>query len=284
MRTFKRRACAFSFSEADKSWDSTIDSGRCPKCSEPLYDFPVPVKGQRQGALGVLENKETMGEQNIVAKVSEEDMYAAALAELQSGTTRPGLWAKAFADSEGDENKSKALYIKLRVQQEIERIQQDQKAADALAAEPARRKAAEFTAAIEQLRLKGYNVKKTGSGWAVREPLGGRVKHNSDQSLLEYAQRHVDINTELLDSFSPNSAKLADEKSDRPGRPSVGTAAAPKIRYVYAIAACFALFVLKMSIDGMLGWKHGGGAIPMLIFFAALFGTWRAITKKGDGK
>src|SRR5437867_12233242 len=87
-----------------------------------------------------------MGEQNNVVKVSEEDLYAAALSEVQSGTTRPGLWAKAFADSEGDENKSKALYIKLRVQQEIERKQQEQKAADALATEPARRKAVEFQA------------------------------------------------------------------------------------------------------------------------------------------
>jgi hypothetical protein len=66
-------------------------------------------------------------------------MYASALAELQSGTTRPGLWAKAFADSEGDENKSKALYIKLRAQQEIERMQQEEEAADALAAEPMHR-------------------------------------------------------------------------------------------------------------------------------------------------
>lgn len=68
-----------------------------------------------------------MGEQNNEAKVSEEDLYAAALVEVQSGTTRPGLWAKAFADAEGDESKSKALYIKLRVQQEIERKQQEQK-------------------------------------------------------------------------------------------------------------------------------------------------------------
>ncbi|MEK7222341.1 MAG: hypothetical protein AAB274_01590 [Nitrospirota bacterium] len=87
-----------------------------------------------------------MGEQNIPAKGSEEDLYAAALAEVQARTTHPGLWAKAFADSEGDENKSTALYIKLRVQQEIARVQQEQKAADVLAAETVRRKAVEFQA------------------------------------------------------------------------------------------------------------------------------------------
>lgn len=44
MRTYKCRYCTFTFSEADKAWDSAIDSGRCPKCSETLFDFPVPVK------------------------------------------------------------------------------------------------------------------------------------------------------------------------------------------------------------------------------------------------
>lgn len=48
----------------------------------------------------------------------EEDIYAAALSELELGRTRPGLWAKAYAESDGDEAKSKAFYIKLRVQQE----------------------------------------------------------------------------------------------------------------------------------------------------------------------
>ena len=132
MQSYNCRACAFTFSEADRSWDSAVDSGRCPKCSELLSDFPVPIRGQHHN----------------IAKVSEEDMYAAALAEVQSGATRPGMWAKAFAESEGDENKSKALYIKLRVQNEMERIQQEQKAADVLAAELACRKAAELKAVV----------------------------------------------------------------------------------------------------------------------------------------
>lgn len=58
----------------------------------------------------------------------------------------------------------------------------------------------------------------------------------------------------------------------------------PDMRYVYATATCFALLVFYALIGGMLGWKHGGGAIPMLILIAALVGTWRAITKRGDGK
>jgi hypothetical protein len=67
-----------------------------------------------------------------VSEFDEDAIFAEALSELKSGTARPGLWAKAFAESEGDENKSQALYIKLRVQQERENRQQEQKAASAL--------------------------------------------------------------------------------------------------------------------------------------------------------
>jgi len=43
----------------------------------------------------------------------EEEYYAAALEEFCSGQIRPGLMAKAIAESGGDENKAKAAYIKL---------------------------------------------------------------------------------------------------------------------------------------------------------------------------
>ena len=55
------------------------------------------------------------------------------------------------------------------------------------------------------------------------------------------------------------------------------------MKYLIASAACFAIFVIYALIGAVMGWKHGGGAIPMLIFFAVVVATWRAITKeKGD--
>lgn len=102
MRSYKCPVCSCSFTEADRVWDTAIQTGHCPKCSEVLRNFPVPVR-----------------EPLIMPKhLREEDIYAAALSELELGRTRPGLWAKAYAESDGDEAKSKALYIKLRVQQE----------------------------------------------------------------------------------------------------------------------------------------------------------------------
>lgn len=56
------------------------------------------------------------------------------------------------------------------------------------------------------------------------------------------------------------------------------------MKYAIALAACFGVFIVYIVIGGVMGWKHGGGAIPMMILFAALVGTWRAITKKDEGK
>jgi hypothetical protein len=46
----------------------------------------------------------------------EEALYEAVVAELAEGVRRPGLWAKAFADTGGDDTRAIALYLKLRAQ------------------------------------------------------------------------------------------------------------------------------------------------------------------------
>lgn len=57
------------------------------------------------------------------------------------------------------------------------------------------------------------------------------------------------------------------------------------MKYLLALVACFGILVVYVIIAGVMGWKPGAsGAIPMIILISALFGTWRAITKKGDGK
>ena len=50
------------------------------------------------------------------ARLFEEFLYTLVDAEMQAGTIRSGLWAKAQADAMGDERKTKAIYLKLRVQ------------------------------------------------------------------------------------------------------------------------------------------------------------------------
>lgn len=50
---------------------------------------------------------------------SEEDAYEYAAREIEEGTHKKGLWAKAFSDADGDENRQAALYIKYRAEQLI---------------------------------------------------------------------------------------------------------------------------------------------------------------------
>ena len=36
--------CNYSFSDADRAWDTSVKSGICPKCKAALENFPVPLK------------------------------------------------------------------------------------------------------------------------------------------------------------------------------------------------------------------------------------------------
>ena len=49
-------------------------------------------------------------------KLAEEQLYEFAAEEIAANNIRPGLWAKAIAESDGDDAKAKARYIKLRVE------------------------------------------------------------------------------------------------------------------------------------------------------------------------
>jgi len=51
-----------------------------------------------------------------IDRLSEELLYEKVLGELQSGIKRPGIWGKALADSNGDEDVAYSLYLKYRVQ------------------------------------------------------------------------------------------------------------------------------------------------------------------------
>ena len=57
------------------------------------------------------------------------------------------------------------------------------------------------------------------------------------------------------------------------------------MRYILAVLACLGILLAYGAIAHELGWRAGGGAIPMLLFFAAVAATWKAITKRrGRGK
>ena len=49
--------------------------------------------------------------------MNDEAFYLQAAEEIKSGNMNPALAAKAFAKAEGEENKTRAAYMELRVQQ-----------------------------------------------------------------------------------------------------------------------------------------------------------------------
>ena len=87
------------------------------------------VSTQRQGE----SETQTTGLQKSISTMSDDKYYEQALEEIETGHPVKAVWARAFGDRDGDESKSKALYIKLRVQQERERWQREQNAAAVLA-------------------------------------------------------------------------------------------------------------------------------------------------------
>lgn len=52
----------------------------------------------------------------IVNRIEDEILYEYIVDEMEAGTKLKGLWAKAYANSEGDNNKIEPLYMQYRVQ------------------------------------------------------------------------------------------------------------------------------------------------------------------------
>ena len=61
----------------------------------------------------------------------DEAAYAAVLAELKNGVRDEPLMAKAFAEAEGDDNKARALYMRLRSAKLMEAQERERRQASA---------------------------------------------------------------------------------------------------------------------------------------------------------
>ncbi|MEQ1608679.1 MAG: hypothetical protein ABL956_06895 [Hyphomonadaceae bacterium] len=54
---------------------------------------------------------------NVQRTQRQDDAYARAAEEIEQAAMHKGLWARAFADAEGNEQKQKALYVRYRAEQ-----------------------------------------------------------------------------------------------------------------------------------------------------------------------
>lgn len=94
---------------------------------------------------------------------SNEELWAKALSEFEGSSKRPGLWAIALAESNGNEAAAKAGYLRKRV---IEM----QDAPPAL---------------ISELRDKGYIVEFENGRWKVFDTKGGVTRYFDSFPALE---------------------------------------------------------------------------------------------------
>ena len=56
------------------------------------------------------------------------------------------------------------------------------------------------------------------------------------------------------------------------------------IKVLLALFACILEFFAYVAIGVLLGWKHGGGVLPMTILFAIWGATFNFILRWGDSK
>jgi hypothetical protein len=148
-----------------------------------------------------------------------EDCWAQALQEYESDRKKPGLWARAYAEAEGDEAASKAHYLKLRATQLFDDYQEQ--AREVIKHQQAAQEAAElndryersltdherkikraieevehggeggFNAAFRLINLLGGTVERkpsvifSSSGWRV-ELAGHQDKFTDDDELIRW--------------------------------------------------------------------------------------------------
>jgi formylglycine-generating enzyme required for sulfatase activity len=128
---FVFRLIKSSFDVATKKIASRMDNTE-NSTSKIFYQNEVGPSSANIYASPEIAKINTKAIQNTVSSQIDEELFAIALQELNSGNSVQGLWAKCFAEADGDENKTKARYLSARagqlgaenaaIQFEVERV------------------------------------------------------------------------------------------------------------------------------------------------------------------
>ncbi|WP_139052995.1 hypothetical protein [Thiocapsa marina] len=114
--------------------------------------------------------------------MNKQQYYDAVAAELAEDNTHPGLWTRAISEADGNPEKTKAIYIKLRVEQlSSSEIQKDfEKTKEEIKGN--------FTRAahksINPARAFSLGVAVLAAGWAAFALLMGLVSGHLDLALI----------------------------------------------------------------------------------------------------
>lgn len=157
----------------------------------------------QQGSAGACEPAAIQAPKNVVT-TTEDDYYEQALGEIETGQTAKAMWARAIADAEGNDAKTKALYIRYRVEKlkalaaeeqariEAEKLREQRRREAERREEDARRREAMKTAEErrkERARLETLAKKVASDGWVsdaieLIQMIGGKYEIDNRPSFF----------------------------------------------------------------------------------------------------
>lgn len=174
--------------------------------------------------------------------MSDEQYYLQAANEYESEERNEALWIKSITLCDGDDERAKYTYIKIRVEQllALEKDKEKQVKSDVdkerqvernLQAQAKRR----IQAISEGLHKQGYQIQSRsfGKGWVILEPYGGKVVLKTWDAVEEYAASRIPV--ELRKPTSSTEASQEDKFSKMANLVQMSTEAA-QLPYMDAIS------------------------------------------------
>ena len=154
---------------------------------------------------------EKQDQSNRAPTPEEEPYYEEALNEMNSGIRRPGIYAKALADSLGDKKKVDSLYLEYRAQslkEEAEKIAEEKRVAE--------EKIAEEERVVEEERV--AEEERIAEGKARRIAEEERIAEEKARRIAEEEEAKRIAEEERLQQIGPLEEKYAEEKRKNTSR------------------------------------------------------------------
>lgn len=220
--------------------------------------------------------------------MNDEELYLEATKEAESDSRNPALWAKAVAVSEGDQEKAKYQYIKLRVEQLANRVASKGKATHGQpidefdinympVAEFSEIKSLSETKVVEMIR-QGFYVGRVRDGeWYVSRSEGKvaaptYTTHGSVKRAQKPKATHHKPLIEDRDLSKPH------ESPTPLSRLMSGEISLPQVYWVYFVLVGVVVSIVGYSIEST------GGFLSLLVVYTiyqipVLIGMWRSSRK-----
>ena len=112
----------------------------------------------------------------FISKEIENQLYAKASEDMEKNQIHKGIWTRAFAKSEGNENKQKAIYIELMVQHYKDEIAAGEEIEKILMSETEKELAKK--AEENQRQQEAEQKKQAEKAWNHPDAVAARAKQN----------------------------------------------------------------------------------------------------------